>query len=138
MSDEHRIDPQIIQLLYSLWDGSQSGRERVLGWDAAPQKEDSLSREDSQDIEQLLRDLNRIGHLVQNGVFPENFVEEFFGKEILCCHGRLEPLVASMRAQRADAGYLEFIDRLVARCKIRWPDYTPRYHPKTSGGPGFL
>lgn len=138
MSDEHPIDPQTIQLLYSLWDGSLPGRERVLAWDAPLQKEESLSREESPDIQQLLRYLNRIGHLVQKSVFPESFVEEFFGKEIIRCHERLEQMLTSMRTQRADPSYLEFIDQLVDRCKKCWPNYTPQYFPKASGGPGFL
>jgi len=136
MNDEPRIDPQTVQLLYSLWDASLPGRERVLAWNTAPQKEEALSREDAPDVQQLLGYFDRIGHLVQRGVFPEGFVEEFFGKEILRCHGRLEQMLASMRTQRADPSYLGFTDQLVARCRNRWPEYTPKYYSKESGGPG--
>ena len=138
--NDSTVDPRAVQLLYQLWDGALEGRERVLAWDAPVQKEDALSREDAPDIQQLLRNLNRIGHLLARGVLPEGFAEEIFGKEILLCHGRLEPLLASMRQQREDPGYLEFVDQLAARCKSRWPDFTPKYADpgKSSGRPGFL
>jgi hypothetical protein len=138
MSDTEPIDAQAIQFLYSLWDASLPGRQRVLAWETPPKVEASLSQEESPDIQQLLRYLNRIGHLVEKALFPAGFVEEFFGKEILRCHTRLEPLLSSSRTQRDDPSYLEFIDRLADRCKQRWPNYTPTYYPKASTGAGFL
>jgi len=137
MSEKDSVDAGTIQFLYSLWDATLPGRDRVLAWKIVPENEESIPRAEIVNIQLLLRYFNRIGHLVEREILPKDFVEEFFGREILRSCARLVKLLASARQGRDDPNYLEFIDRLADRCKKRWPNYVPKYYPKAPGTMGL-
>lgn len=131
-NDRKDINPISIQLLYQLWDQTVTGRERILAWQTVPQEESSISSAEVADVQLTLRNFARIGHLVERDVIPPDFVEEYFGKEIIRCHARLKPLVAAMRKRRGEDDYAS-LDALVARCGKRWPGYQPQYSQADAG-----
>ena len=137
MSSPSEPNAATIQFLYSLWDSTYDGREAVLSWESPPQTESAITRADLPGVLRLLWHLNRIGHLLGRGFFPEGFVEEFFGKEILRCDAQLKAIVESLRVSREDPQYLEYIDSLVDSCKARWPRYAPIFYAKATSKAGF-
>lgn len=132
------FDGELVRLFYELWEGSVGGREYLESTPAVPDTLEKLPRSNAGDVHRALRNLNRIGHLVEKGPLSPDFVASLVGKEAIRAIAKAKPLVEEARTRREEPDYLEFIDSLYQVCQRAYPDYEPKYHIEEKRGFGLV
>jgi hypothetical protein len=137
-SESDRFDGELVRLFYELWEGSVGGREYLESTPNLPESMERLPRTNAGDVHRALRNLNRIGHLVEKGPLSADFVASLVGKEAIRAIVRAKPLIEETRTRREEPDYLEFVDSLYQVCQRAYPDYEPTYHIEEKRGFGLV
>ncbi|MSQ23243.1 MAG: hypothetical protein EXR58_01630 [Chloroflexi bacterium] len=121
------VDAELIRLFYELWEGSLAGREYLEATNPLPESLEKIPRSNAGDVQRALWCINRIGHLVEHGSLPPEFVSSLVGKQAIRALARAEPLVKQTRIQRDEPDHLEYVDKILVLCQQAYPDYEPKY-----------
>ena len=121
------VDPDLIRLFYELWEGSLAGREYLEAANPLPEALEKIPRSNAGDVQRALWCINRIGHLVEHGSLPAEFVSSLVAKQGIRALAKVEPLIHQSRVQREEPDYLEYVDKVLGLCRQAYPDYEPKY-----------
>lgn len=132
------LDGELVRIFYELWEGSVGGREYLESAPTVPETLEKLPRSNAGDVHRALRNLNRIGHLVEKGPLSAEFVASLVGKEAIRAITKARALIEEARDRREEPDYLEFIDTLFKVCQRAYPDYEPKYHVEERRGFGLV
>ena len=130
------VTAEAARLFYELWDTTRAGREYLVS-NEAPESEEKLPRSVSRDVEETLDALNRVGHLVEQGVLETEFVTSLVGTELIRVGNRLNPLIAEARAKRQDEAHLRHLVTLIEAARKAFPKYQPQYKVAERRGVGL-
>jgi hypothetical protein len=130
------VTAEAARLFYELWDNTRAGREYLVS-NEIPDTEEKLPRSVSRDVEDTMDAIDRIGHLVEQGVLEMEFVTSLVGTELIRVGNRMNPLIEDVRTKRHDEGHLRHLVSLVGAARKAFPQYEPQYKASERRGVGL-
>ena len=132
------VSGELVRLFYELWGSAESGCEYLETALTLPESLEKLPRSNAGDVQRALRNLNRIGHLIEYGELPGDFAAGLVGKEAIRAITKAMPLIEEARARREEPDYLQYVDKLLQACRQAYPDYEPKYLHEEHAAFGFF